>query len=113
GGSDDGEGARRLDEMAREPRLWLGLRRLDALGLVLCALALGGASATASAKAATVPSATDPSASGGELAWQQLAGSGALLNTAGTVSTLPGVHPALGGGLVAWASPSAVTVADA
>jgi hypothetical protein len=113
GAGNDGEGARRLDEMAREPRLWLGLRRLDALGLVFCAIALGGASATASAKAATVPAATDPSASGGELAWQRLAGSGALLNTAGTVSTLPGVHPALGGGLVSWASPSAVTVADA
>ena len=28
-----GSGAQRLDEMASEPRLWLGLRRLDALGL--------------------------------------------------------------------------------
>jgi hypothetical protein len=109
----DDDGARRLDEMAREPRLWLGLRRLDALGLVLCALALGGASATASAKAASVASATDPSAAGGELAWQQLTGAGALRSTAGVVSALPGANPALGGGLVAWASPSAVTVADA
>ncbi|HEX4483779.1 MAG TPA: hypothetical protein VH081_08325 [Solirubrobacteraceae bacterium] len=112
-GAGDGDGARRLDEMASEPRLLLGLRRLDALGLVFCALALGGASATASAKAASVAAATDPSASGGELVWQQLAGPGALLNAAGAVSALPGVHPALGGGLVAWASPTAVTVADA
>ncbi len=70
----DGDGARRLDAMASEPRMWLGLRRLDALGLVLCALALGGASASASAKAASVAAATDPSAAGGELTWQQLSG---------------------------------------
>ncbi len=111
-----GDGARRLDEMASEPRLWLGLRRLDALGLILCALALGGASATASAKATTLEAATDPSASAGELAWQQLAGpgsgSGALAGASGTVSALPGAHPALGGGLVAWASSTGVTVAD-
>jgi hypothetical protein len=112
-GGADADSARRLDEMASEPRLWLGLRRLDALGLVLCALALGGASATASAKAASIAAATDPSASGGELAWQQLSGTGALLNAAGAVSALPGASPALGGGLVAWASPGGVTVADA
>jgi hypothetical protein len=109
----DGDGARRLDEMAHEPRLWLGLRRLDALGLVFCALALGGASAAASAKTASVAAATDPSAGGGELAWQQLSGAGALLNAAGVVSALPGANPALGGGLVAWASPTGVTIADA
>ncbi len=108
-----GEGARRLDEMASEPRLWLGLRRLDALGLVLCALALGGASASASARAASIAAATDPSAAEGELVWQRLGGSGALSNDAGAVSALPGAHPALGGGLLAWASASGVTVADA
>ncbi len=110
-----GDGARRLDEMASEPRLWLGLRRLDALGLVLCALALalGGASASASARAASIAAASDPSAAGGELAWQQLDGSGALSRSAGAVSALPGAHPALGGGLIAWSSASGVTVADA
>jgi hypothetical protein len=108
-----GEGARRLDEMASEPRLWLGLRRLDALGLALCALALGGASASAAASAASIADATDPSAAGGELAWQRLAGSGALSSGAGAVSVLPGAQPALGGGLLAWASASGVTVADA
>jgi hypothetical protein len=105
-----GAGARRLDEMASEPRLWLGLRRLDALGLVLCALALGGASATAAA--APLASGTDPSTAGGELVWQQLGGTGALRNAAGAVSALPGDHPALGGGQIAWASGAATTVAD-
>jgi hypothetical protein len=110
-----GAGARRLDEMASEPRLWLGLRRLDALGLALCALALGGASASA----APLTSATNPSAAGGELAWQQLGGSGAagpsagrLRTATGAVSALPGDHPALGGSQFAWASAGAITVAD-
>jgi hypothetical protein len=105
-----GAGARRLDEMASEPRLWLGLRRLDALGLVLCALALGGASASASA--APIAAASEPSAAGGELAWQQLGGAGALRNLAGAVTPLPGDHPALGGSTIAWAGADAVTVAD-
>lgn len=39
----DSQGARLLDGMAREPRMWLGLRRLDALGLGICALLLSGA----------------------------------------------------------------------
>jgi hypothetical protein len=105
-----GSGARRLDEMASEPRLWLGLRRLDALGLVLCALALGGASATA--EAAPLTSATDPTTAGGALAWQQLGGSGVLRNATGGVRVLPGDHPALGGSRIAWASGGAITVAD-
>jgi hypothetical protein len=105
-----GAGERRLDEMASEPRLWLGLRRLDALALVLCALALGGASATASA--APVAAASEPSAAGAELAWQQLGGPGELRNSAGAVSALPGLHPALGGSMIAWASAGSVTVAD-
>ncbi len=109
-GVRSGTGERRLDAMASEPRLWLGLRRLDALGLVLCALALGGASATAGA--APLAAASEPSTAGGELVWQQLGGSGELRNPAGAVSALPGGHPALGGSLIAWAGPGSVTVAE-
>jgi hypothetical protein len=104
-----GRGAERLDEMAAEPRLlWLGLRRLDALGLGLCALVLGGASASA----ATLSPATDPSAAGAELVWQQVNGSGALLGATGVMSILPGSHPALGQSSIAWASADQITVAD-
>jgi hypothetical protein len=103
-----GPGAQRLDEMASEPRMWLGLRRLDALGLGLCALALGGASAGA----ATLPGATDPSAVGGALAWQQVNGPGMLLTQSGAMSVLPGIHPALGEARIAWASGAQITVAD-
>lgn len=123
-----GEGARRLDEMAEAPRMWLGLRRLDALGLGLCALALVGASASAAtiARAAgrhasgaqpggtqlRLAHASDPSAVGGALAWQQVGGAG-LLSLAGAAPlALPGSHPALGGSLIAWASATQITIAD-
>jgi len=105
---EDGSGARRLEEMAREPRLWLGLRRLDALGLGLCALALAGVSAGAQPLAP----ATDPSAAAGALAWQQPGGSGLLSQGGSAPLALPGSHPALGGANVAWATPAQVVVAD-
>jgi hypothetical protein len=103
-----GEGAQRLDRMAAEPRMWLGLRRLDAIGLSLCALFLSGASATA----AGLPHATDPSTAGGQLAWQQVGGLGLLRAQSGHTSVLPGRYPALGGSMIAWATPGQVTVAN-
>jgi hypothetical protein len=103
-----GHGAQRLDEMATEPRLWLGLRRLDALGLGLCALALVGASASA----ATITQASDPSTSGDALAWQQLGGGGLLSVDGAPARALPGAHPALGGSTIAWASAGTITIAD-
>jgi hypothetical protein len=108
-----GEGARRLDEMAEAPRLWLGLRRLDALGLGVCALALAGASASATPISQTrIAQATDPSATNGALAWQQVGAGGLLSLNGGAPLALPGAHPALGGANVAWASTTQVTVAD-
>jgi len=104
-----GEGARRLDSMASEPRMWLGLRRLDALGLSACALLLSGASATA----AVLPHAVDPSTSRGLVAWQRIAGSGQLRLASGAVVSLPGADPALGGSLIAWQAGGTITVAVA
>jgi hypothetical protein len=104
----DGSGASRLEGMAREPRLWLGLRRLDALGLCVCALALAGVSAGAQ----PIAPATDPSAAAGALAWQ-LPGGGGLLSQGGAPPlALPGSHPALGGSNVAWVTQTQVVVAD-
>ena len=108
-GFHSGEGARRLDRMAAEPRMWLGLRRLDAMGLSLCALFLSGASATAT----VLPSATDPSAAGGALAWQEINGPGELRLLSGQTRTVPGTHPALGGSAIAWQAAGQITVADA
>ena len=101
-------GGRRLDSMASEPRMWLGLRRLDAIGLSLCALFLSGASATA----AVLPAATDPSAAGEALAWQRVNGRGMLRSKSGQTSFLPGGFPALGGSSVAWEAGDEITVAD-
>jgi hypothetical protein len=103
-----GDGARRLDEMAAEPRLWLGLRRLDALGLGLCALFLSGSAAAA----AVLPAASDPSAAGGDLAWQAVNGPGMLRLGSGQTSVLPGTDPALGPSSIAWQSNGQITVAD-
>jgi hypothetical protein len=105
----DERGAARMDAMAREPQMWLGLRKLDALGLSMCAIFLAGASATASA--AVLRSATDPSATAGALAFQQVGSGGRLLRLGHTVA-LPGSHPAIGAARVAWTSASEIVVAD-
>ncbi len=117
-GLRDGDGTRRLDEIAEAPRLWLGLRRLDALGLGVCALALAGASASAAPIARTttaqtrIAQATDPSAANGALAWQQVGAAGLLSLNGAAPLALPGAHPALGGSNIAWAGTTAITIAD-
>jgi hypothetical protein len=103
-----GDGPRRLDGMAGEPRMWLGLRRLDALGLSLCAVFLSGASASA----AVLANATDPSVGGGQLAWQRVNGPGQLRQRSGRMIALPGSLPALGGSRIAWQGGGAITIAD-
>jgi hypothetical protein len=57
-------------------------------------------------------SAYDPTAAGGLVAWQRPNGS-ALLLRGGKASGLPGSHPALGGGRIAWRDGDDVTIADA
>jgi hypothetical protein len=94
--------------MAAEPRLLLGLRRLDALGLVLCAVSLSSVAAAA----AVVRGATDPSAAGGQLVWQQVNGPGMLRLQSGRTTALPGAHPALGPSSIAWLAGGQITVAD-
>ena len=98
---------RALDGMAREPRLWLGLRRLDAIGLAFCALLL----TSAGARGAQVAAGSDPSARGRALAWQTIGGPAMLRDAAGRLSALPGTYPALGRSSVAWFSAGQVIVA--
>ena len=106
-GSERGE--RALERLALEPRLWLGLRRLDAIGLGACAAVLLG---SAGALAATPPAfATDPSVDATAFAWQQTGGHGWLFEHART-RRLPGRLPALGGGHIAWVSGGHLVVAD-
>lgn len=100
---------RQLEVLATEPRLWLGLRRLGAIGLLLCAFWISAGVA----QALVLPRGADPVASGRQLAWQKLGGSGMLRRSSGEVRALPGSDPALGGLLIAWRNGSQVTVADA
>jgi hypothetical protein len=104
-GMRSGEGGQRLEEMAAEPRLWLGLRRLDALGLGLCALFLSGTAAAAA------PLGSDPSAAGEQLVWQPPRGPGVLRVGSGRTLTLPGSYPAVSRSSIAWLQNGVITVA--
>jgi hypothetical protein len=95
-----------LDRLSTEPRLWLGLRRLDAIGLSACAALLAGSGALA----AGADFATDPSAYGASFAWQAVGGSGWLYSHS-TTRKLPGRLPALGGGNLAYLSGREIVVA--
>jgi len=56
--------------------------------------------------------AYDPAASGAVLAWQRAGGQGVIAGSGGQTA-LPGTHPALGGGRIAWREGSTIVVADA
>lgn len=109
-------GQRRLDRISVDPRLWLGLRRVGALGLTLCVVALGAATALGNSLGSQLTtlatSATDPSAAGGLVAWQSIGGSGVLQGATGA-SPLPGDLPALGDANVAWEQGADIVVANA
>jgi hypothetical protein len=98
-------GDRALEQLALEPRMWLGMRRLDALGLGVCAALLG----TSSALAAGIHHATDPSVDGSAIAWQRVGGSGRLRTTSGT-AVVDGTFPAIGGYNEAWATPTGIAI---
>jgi hypothetical protein len=56
--------------------------------------------------------AYDPAAAGGLVAWQRPGDSAVILRD-GARHSLPGTHPALGGGRIAWREGDAIVVADA
>ena len=56
--------------------------------------------------------AYDPTAAAGLIAWQRPNGQ-ALMLRGGSYEGLPGTHPALGGGRIAWREGDAIVVADA
>lgn len=99
-------GARALEALALEPRMWLGMRRLDAVGLGACAALLAGQVAAA----APIPGSTDPSADRTLLVWQQVGGRG-VLDTHTALFTIPGHFPAVGGHYVAWVGRHAIVIA--
>ncbi|HWK26522.1 MAG TPA: hypothetical protein VNS09_08170 [Solirubrobacter sp.] len=94
--------------MAEQPRILRSLRALDALALAAAALAL--TVTPAAARAATrFAGASDPSADGARLALHRPGGQGVIVDPAGT-RTLPGNHPAVGGGRVAYIADQTVVV---
>ena len=79
-----------------------------------CALALTviGLAPSVVAAAARIAPAVDPSAAGGDLAWQQPGVGGFLMRAGAEPQQLPGADPAVGGALIAWHEGDTVTVAD-
>src|SRR4051794_5169871 len=92
--------------MAERPRILRGLRALDAAALAACALALFAAPAQAQFYARGV---ADPSVDGAALALHVPGADGQLRGPAGT-ATVPGTHPAVGGGHAAWISGDTIVV---
>src|SRR5579862_4349898 len=95
-------------EAAAHPR---GLRLVRSGCAGALALAVIGLAPSAAA-AAPIGQAVDPSAAGGDLAWQQPGPGGFLLRAGAEPQRLPGADPAIGGGLIAWHDGDTVTVAD-
>lgn len=97
-------------EVASRPRGLRVLRAASAQALVLTVAAATGLAPAAAAQ--RIAQAVDPSAAGGELAWEQPGVGGILLRADGTTQQLPGHDPAVGGSLIAWHEGDTVTVAD-
>jgi hypothetical protein len=92
--ADRPTGIRAMELMAERPGLYRGARLGDALALIAAAAVLT-TTATASAARPEASNAADPSAEGGDLAWQ-LPNRAAVLRRGGQMLPLPGADPALG-----------------
>jgi hypothetical protein len=108
--SDRPLGIRAMELMAERPGLYRGARVGDALAL-LAAAAVLTTSGTATAARDEAADAADPSAEGGDLAWQLPDRSG-MLRRAGTGIPLPGGDPAVGGPYAAVIAGDAITLLD-
>lgn len=110
-------GIRLAERMAAEPRLLRALRRTDAALLAAAAVALLLGPAAASADAASgrpvtiATGATDPSASGGAVAWRVLGGARSTLRVPEAQAvTFDAPQLAIGGGNLARAAGAAIEV---
>jgi hypothetical protein len=101
-------GGRLHAAMAERPRVLRSLRAVDALALAVTAAALAVSPAQAAVKVTAVGFA-DPSVDGNLLALHRPGGLGELRSPAGT-QPLPGNHPTVGGGRVAWIESASVVV---
>ena len=101
-------GGRLHAAMAERPRVLRSLRAIDALALGVTAAALAVSPAQAAVKV-IAPGYADLSVDGGLFALHRPGGLGELRGPAGT-QALPGNHPAVGGGRVAWIEGASVVV---
>ncbi len=103
-------GAEAHAAMAERPAILRALRAADAAALAACAAALWAAPAQA-ATVFAVP-ATDPSADGALIAFQEPGAGGVLARVGGDGfrEPAPGPHPAVGGGKLAWLGEGTVEV---
>jgi hypothetical protein len=92
--------------MAERPRILRSLRALDAAALAACAVALYAAPAQAALFGVGF---ADPSVDGADVAVHVPGQLGQIRTPSGT-ATVPGFHPAIGGGREAWVSADGVTV---
>jgi hypothetical protein len=105
--ADTDRGAEAHAAMAERPAILRALRAADAAALAACAAALWAAPAQA-ATVFAVP-ATDPSADGALIAFQE-PGAGGVLARPGSRQPAPGPHPAVGGGKLAWIGDGTVEI---
>ena len=99
--------------MGDRPVMLRGLRLAAAAGLTLAAAALLAAPPAARAAGVFAESATDPSANAGLVAYQATGGGPGVLVRGSERIVLPGTHPAVSDGLVAWLANDQIVVADA
>jgi hypothetical protein len=100
-------GAEAHAAMAERPAILRALRAADAAALAACAAVLWAAPAHAATVFATP--ATDPSADGALVAFQQPGAGGVVAGPDGR-NAAPGPHPAVGGGKLAWIGAGTVEV---
>jgi hypothetical protein len=101
-------GGRLHAAMAERPRVLRSLRAIDALALAVTAAALAVSPAQAAVQV-FAPGYADVSVDGSVFALHRPGGAGELRGFSGT-QPLPGNHPAVGGGRVAWIEGASVVV---
>lgn len=93
-------GVRATATMCEREGVYVGLRRGDAVALLLAAIALIVVPGNAGASGTNIRHATDPAADADALLFQKLGGP-AVMNRGSVSIPLPGSHPAIGGPYVA------------
>jgi hypothetical protein len=104
-------GIRATELMCEREGIYLGVRRGDAVALLIAGLALVVAPGSAGATGTEIPHATDPAATADALLFQRLGGP-AVMSRGGPEIALPGRHPAIGGRYVATVVGGAVQLLD-